>query len=143
MNSPTADQEHLRLLTIFHYVVGGLTALFACLPLIHFGMGVFMIVSPHSFGNQSAQQPPAFVGWLIAAMGAFFFLCGQALAVCTILAGRFLQRRSRYLFVFVTACVECIFMPFGTVLGIFTILVLSRESVKRLFIHDVPAPIPT
>ena len=29
--------------------------------------------------------------------------------------------------------VECLFMPFGTVLGVFTIVVLCREPVKQLF----------
>jgi hypothetical protein len=33
----------------------------------------------------------------------------------------------------VMAGVECIFAPFGTVLGVFTIIVLMRESVKQLF----------
>jgi hypothetical protein len=31
------------------------------------------------------------------------------------------------------ACVECLSMPFGTVFGVFTILVLNRASVKELF----------
>ena len=31
------------------------------------------------------------------------------------------------------AAVECVFMPFGTVLGVFTIIVLMREPVKQLF----------
>jgi len=36
------------------------------------------------------------------------------------------------------ACIECLFMPFGTVLGVFTILVLVRESVKQLFGVELP-----
>jgi hypothetical protein len=31
------------------------------------------------------------------------------------------------------ACIDCAFFPFGTVLGVFTILTLSRETVKTLF----------
>ena len=31
------------------------------------------------------------------------------------------------------AGIECIFMPFGTVLGVFTIIVLMRPSMKELF----------
>ena len=49
------------------------------------------------------------------------------------IAGRSLAMRKRYMFALVVACVECIFMPFGTVLGVFTIIALSRESVKALF----------
>ena len=36
-------------------------------------------------------------------------------------------------FVFVVACCECLFMPFGTLLGVFTIVLLSREPVKSAF----------
>jgi hypothetical protein len=31
------------------------------------------------------------------------------------------------------AGIECIFIPFGTVLGVFTIIVLMRPTVKELF----------
>lgn len=133
MNPTSTDEQHLQLLAIFHYVVGGITALFACMPLIHLGMGIAMLASPQSFGNGPAQQIPSFMGWMFVLMGGGFFLVGQALAVCMILAGRNIARRTRYTFVFVVACIECIFMPFGTALGVFTIIVLSRESVKRLF----------
>jgi hypothetical protein len=36
-------------------------------------------------------------------------------------------------FAFVVSCVECLFFSFGTILGTFTIIVLSREPVKALF----------
>ncbi len=38
------DEEHLKLLSIFHYVVGGLAALFACFPIFHLIMGIVFIV---------------------------------------------------------------------------------------------------
>ena len=123
------EEQHLQLLAIFHYIVGGLAALFACFPLIHLTIGLVMVFGGFS-GNQA---PPAFVGWLFIILGGGFFLVGQSLAICIVIAGRFLARRKRYLFVFVVACCECLFMPFGTVLGVFTIVLLSRESVKGAF----------
>ena len=66
------------------------------------------------------------------------FLIGQAIAVCMILAGRFIARRKRYWFIFIMACIECALFPFGTVLGVFTIIVLARESVKDVFKHGEP-----
>ena len=123
------EEQHLQLLAIFHYIVGGLTALFACFPLIHLTIGLVMVFGGFS-GNQA---PPAFIGWLFIILGGSFFLVGQSLAICIIIAGRFLAQRKRYLFVFVVACCECLFMPFGTVLGVFTILLLSREPVKSAF----------
>lgn len=38
----------------------------------------------------------------------------------------------------VMAGIECMFMPFGTVLGVFTIIVLMRESVQKLFAANEP-----
>ena len=33
------------------------------------------------------------------------------------------------------AAIECMFFPFGTVLGVLTIIVLIRPSVKPLFVQ--------
>ena len=38
------DLEHLRLLSLFHYMCAGLAALFACIPIIHLIMGLMMSV---------------------------------------------------------------------------------------------------
>lgn len=128
-----ADEEHLRLLSIFHYVLGALGCLFACLPLIHAGLGLTMIYAPETFGAHGAPQFPAFAGWLFFGMGLAFFLVGECISVCVLVSGRCLAKRSRYTFSFVVGCVECMFVPLGTALGVFTIVVLSRDSVKALY----------
>ncbi len=45
------DLEHIRLLSMFHYVVGGLTALFACFPIIHLIMGIMFVVTPGTWDS--------------------------------------------------------------------------------------------
>ena len=128
------DSDRLRLLAIFHYIVAGLAALFSFFPLLYAAMGAFFIwAAQHPNPKQTGEPPPEFLGWIFIACGSFFFLLGLAMAICILIAGRSLAMRKRYLFAFVIACVECIFMPFGTVLGVFTIIALSRESVKALF----------
>jgi hypothetical protein len=37
------------------------------------------------------------------------------------------------MFCLVMAGIACIFMPFGTALGVLTIIVLMRDSVRELF----------
>ena len=125
------DEEHLRLLSIFHYIAGGLTAVFALFPLIHLAIGLFLLLAPERLEMNNAA--PRFVGWLFVIIPAVFIVCGLSLAVCMIVSGRFLAGRRHYLFCLVTAGVECIVMPFGTVLGVFTIVVLTRDSVKGMF----------
>ena len=123
------DLEHLKLLTIFHYVVAGLMAFFACFPLIHFFLGLAML----SGAFPGTDDFPRFMGLFFMAIAGVVIVTGWTVAFLVFLAGRNLARRTRYTFCLVMACVECLFMPFGTILGVFTIVVLMRESVKGLF----------
>ena len=125
------DEEHLKLLSVFHYVLGGVTALFACFPFIHLILGVVMIVAPEVF--EEGEPPPAFLGWLFAIMGATCIVFGWAFAILALYAGRCLAKRRRYIYCLIVAALSCLFMPLGTVLGVFTIIVLIRPSVKELF----------
>lgn len=129
------DTEHLRLLSIFHYIVGGLAAFFSCFPLLYTTAGaIFIFLARHGTAKPGEDLPPEFVGWIFVVIGSLLFLIGIAIAICIFIAGRSLAKHTRYWFAFVVACVECLFIPFGTILGVFTIIVLSRESVKTLFL---------
>ncbi|MEO6994417.1 MAG: hypothetical protein ABI273_12355 [Lacunisphaera sp.] len=134
------DEEHLRLLAIFHYVVAGLGALFACFPLIHVAVGLMLFYHRGipSHGQQGA--PPEWFGLLFVVVGGFFVLLGWTAAICTFISGRYLARRRKRLFSFVMAAILCMFMPFGTILGIFTLIVLSRESVQQLYVSAEKSP---
>jgi hypothetical protein len=128
------DEEHLRLLTIFHYVVAGLAGLFSCFPIIHLVMWLFILFAPTKFsGGQPAQAPAEFIGWIFVIAAGFFILFGLTFTGFVLAAGRCLAKRKAYTFCLVMACVECLFMPFGTVLGVFSIVVLNRATVKQLF----------
>jgi hypothetical protein len=123
------DTEHLKLLSIFHYVAAGMVALFACIPFLHFFMGLALATG--AFGETDSEALPIGIGLMIFA--GLFILAGWTGATLIALAGRNLQRRRRYTYCLVVAGLECIFMPVGTVLGVFTIIVLMRDSVKEMF----------
>ena len=128
------DTEHLRLLSIFHYVVASLAALFSLFPLLYTTIGaIFIFAARHGTPKPGKELPPEFLGWIFVVLGAVLFLLGIAIAICIFIAGRCLSRRRCYSFALVMACIECLFVPFGTILGVFTIIALSRESVKALF----------
>src|SRR4029077_8164356 len=128
------DTEHLRLLSIFHFVVAGLAALFSLFPLLYTTIGtIFVFAARHGTAKPGEELPPEFLGWIFVVIGALLFLLGIAMAICIFIAGRCLSRRRCYSFALVMACIECLFIPFGTILGVFTIVALSRESVKTLF----------
>ena len=126
------DEEQLKLLSVFHYVVGGLAALFALFPILHLIIGLFLIFAPVAPDGKGGP-PPACIGWIFVIIAAVIIILGWIFAAFVLTAGRFLAKRKHYMFCFVMGAVECMFMPFGTVLGAFTIIVLMRESVKNLF----------
>jgi hypothetical protein len=127
------EAEQLRLLSIFHFIVAGLAALFSFFPLVYSILGGFLLYAAHHPGPGNQEPPPALVGWIFIVLGALFFVAGIAMAICIFAAARSLARCKHYSFALVIACIECLFVPFGTILGVFTIVTLSRESVRTMF----------
>jgi len=130
------DASHLRLLSIFHYVVAGLTALFSLFPLIHVGIGIAALSGAmpiESNGGAASPDETRLFGWLFIGIGSFVILCGLTLAGFMAYAGRCLARQRRHTLCLVVAALSCMCMPLGTVLGVFTLIVLLRSAVKAAF----------
>lgn len=133
------DAEHLKLLVIFHYIMAGLAVLGGCFASIYVLVGAVFVAAPSSSAAGGSGMSPAdaevlrMMGWIWGIIGGVAVGIAVALAVCLFLCGRYLSERSHPTFVFVMACIQCAFMPFGTALGVFTIIVLQRPSVKALF----------
>ena len=135
------DAQHLKLLSIFHYVVGGLAFLCGSIFIIHIVIGIFALSGDGIFNGPRGSFPP-FFGWIFVLMGSGTVLVNWVLGALLIAAGRCLTKRTHYKFCMVAAAIGCIFQPFGTVLGVFTIIVLCRESVKVAFGVAQPAAVP-
>ena len=134
LSSTPADAEHLKLLSVFHYIVGGILGLISLFPVFHLIFGAFMLFAPHYMEKKEGEI------WILQAVGGFFMLFagllmagGIALAIASVMSGRYLSQSRNYTFSFAVAAILCVFMPFGTVLGVFTLIVLSRPSVKTLY----------
>lgn len=130
------DASQLRLLSIFHYVVAAITGLFSLFPVLHLVMGLAMVSGklPMETGTSAAQAiDPRLFGWFFVAFASVFIACGLILAGFMAYAGRCLAQRRRHLLCLVVAAISCMMMPVGTVLGVFTLIVLMRPSVKAAF----------
>jgi hypothetical protein len=140
------DIQHLRLLSTFHYVLGGVGALCACIPVVHLVFGLALLVAPEALGEPNRHEMPPVIATLMGVMFTviplLLIILGWSLAVCLVCAGRFLAERRHYTYCLVMAGISCMFAPFGTVLGVFTIIVLVRPSVKQLFSPAGPGENP-
>ncbi len=128
-----SDREHLRLLSIFHYVVAAMMFLFCSFPLLHVAIGLALVTGSFPGSNAQGEQLPEAFGWLFVAFPGAMVLSGWSLAAAMVVAGRRLSKMESRMFCLVVAAVGCMFMPIGTALGVFTIIVLMRPSVQLAF----------
>jgi hypothetical protein len=132
------DTEQIKILAIFHFVVAAIAGLFACFPIFHLLMGLSMLTGGFFPAEGEMPFPFGLFGLMFTIIPAAMIFFGWAFAIALAISGYFLLQKKNYLFCLVMAGVSCVFMPFGTVLGVFTIIVLMRSSVKELFQYSVP-----
>jgi hypothetical protein len=136
MKQQIVDGEHLKMLRIGYLVSAGTSAFIGLFGFFYVFMGIMVTRIPSGEG----QGPPAFFGWLFAIFGLVFVAGGLGLGFLKFYAASCLkQRRSRTLCM-VIAGITCLGMPYGTVLGVLTFIVLSRPSVVGLFDGPISAP---
>ena len=140
------DREHLSALSIGHFILAGVS-LFSGIPALAWGVAGASLVD--EVGGDVAAAMGDISGQGVDALGAEAMLEDfQTLVVTTIVAGIVLavvaavhltvvglkiRQRRWWMFCYLTGWGECLMFPFGTILGIFTIIVLGRPSVKKLF----------
>lgn len=76
---------------------------------------------------------PGFPKEMMAILVVFYVVMGvfvSAVAVANFMSAGFIKKRKNRTFSLVVAGINCLQMPFGTVLGVFTIIVLMRPTVQ-------------
>lgn len=132
------DESHLKLLAIFHFVVAGLSLLGIGFLLLHFTLMTHIFNNP-DFLKQSRSAPPPAEFWRFFQW--FYVVCGgMLLAGCVgnLLSGFWLRARRNRTFSIIVAAINCCQVPMGTVLGVFTIIVLMRDSVRQAYAEADP-----
>lgn len=125
------DLKHLNLLAIFHWIWGGLIMLFSLAGIIYIVLGamVYNGTIPMDDPNLSAEA----FAWIFIAMGSAVLLLGWTIGLLNIYCGFCLKKHKKRTLCIVVAAIDCLSFPIGTTLGVFTIVVLVRDSVKALY----------
>lgn len=149
--------DRLRLLSLGYYISGAIGAAFVSFLLIHFFLFLGFSFIPGSQWNAStptprsaqyasptlsptasptsstAQAPPAIMFRIFAGVIGLIIICGWTLGALTAYAGHCIKKRKHKLFIYVMAGINCIWIPYGTVLGIATILLFQWPEVQAEF----------
>jgi hypothetical protein len=135
------DKDHVLLLSIFYFILAGLGVLYLVFLVFHYAMMHAVFSNPHMWdqmkdknGNpvQMPFNPTDFFKifvWFYVFMGAW----GIVSIILNLVAGLKLRQWQSRTFVLVVAGFNCINIPLGTVLGVFTIVILTRESMRSRF----------
>ncbi len=131
------DEQHLKTLPIFYYILAGFSLLLGCLGLTYVVFGAVIALLPDEVISSDPNAPPAGVikllGLGLAAIGGLLVVAQLVVAVLQFLAGRFIARRRHRMFCLVIAGLVCLLVPLGTALGIYTFVILTRPSVIERF----------
>lgn len=130
------DDEHLKLLSYAHLIDGCITIGFSCLFIIHFVLLIFISGNPEAFNQGIPQQPGApaaeFFQLFAYVLGSLILL-GILYGTSKVISYRFIKNRKHRMFSYIVAIPGFIFIPYGTILGIATVQVLGRQSVKEQY----------
>jgi hypothetical protein len=125
------DDEHLKLLRIGYIVGGAADAFFALFPLIYVVIGIFIAAAGPP--GRPGEPNPALFGLFFVLIGLFVSFLFALQAGLKFLTARAIGRRQSRMLCLVAAGLACMQMPWGTLLGVFTFMVLGRASVKDRF----------
>lgn len=144
LSYPTAltgdDIEQLNLLKIFHYILAGLTG-FGALVVAAVFFGAATLAPLAELGPN--DPPPAVLSLIVGGVGAGITLLLVVSTTLWYLTGKFLSERKHHTFCVVVSALHCLSIPVGTILGVFTLVVLARPQVKAVFQgKPVDPPIP-
>jgi hypothetical protein len=146
-------RERLRILMIGFYVRGGMMFAFGCFFLIYVAFFLGFSFMPESAWTQprpsasaipftwptptphpaNQDAPPVVVFRIMACVFAAVTLLVWSVGGVTAYAGRCIQKRRRKLLIYVMAGLNCLFVPYGTLLGVFTFIVLGSPAATQEF----------
>jgi hypothetical protein len=133
------DKQFLGLLAIFHFLAGALLFALCLFMIIYVVMGAFLVSTPVPTTPGGPPGPsPVIIGWAFMLFFGSFGLVALAQGVLTCLTAYYLHHRKRWLFCLVMSCTLCIHGLIGIALGVCSIIVLMRPSVRDLFKFGEP-----
>jgi hypothetical protein len=131
----------LKLLSIGYYIQGGIATFYTVMVAGYVGFMGTMLAAFGATAQRNGQKPiPEFVIPLITGIFVVVTVFSLSIAICLLLAGYWLRRYRNKLFIYIVAGLSCLSVPYGTVLGVFTFMVLRRPEAEQLFGGALPQP---
>lgn len=127
----TQQLNNLNTFRILYLVKGILTLCFSLFFILYGCMGfIFSSVAESSEVN---TQLPFNFGWIFVIIGGVGLIFCVTFGILTLLASRYLKQVKNYNFIFVIAILNCLTGVLGILLGVFTLIELTKPQTKKIF----------
>ncbi len=131
IREPVVSDDVLTLVSVFHYVYGGFQILLSLIGVLYIVMGISM--GSGTLGTAKSPPPPEAIGWIFGAVGVIITAFCLTLGVLSIKAGTSIRRRRNRMFCIVVDAILCLMVPFGTIVGVFGLVMLTRPEAAEEF----------
>ena len=126
-----SDREHLNVLAILHFTMGVVT-LGMLVALLLFVNTFYSLFLPQMHLDPKADTR-ALVSKLLVLYQVLFGIYYGVSCALNVTSGFCLWKRKARLFSLVVAGINCLQIPIGTGIGVFTFIVLMRDSVRGIY----------
>lgn len=127
------DLKHLNILSVLHYVGGIYFVLVTLIISRYVVAGVISFIQSQGSHSTAVSSSESFTGWGEIILISGLLMGMMVMGICMILTGRYLSKQRYRIFCSVIAVLESLSFPLGTLLGVFTLVTINRDSVKELF----------
>ncbi|RNC84928.1 MAG: hypothetical protein ED556_10120 [Winogradskyella sp.] len=126
-----AIESKLRTFQILYLVKGILTLVFSLFFVLYAGLGMtFKTI----FENTSTEDLPFNPGSIFVIIGIIGFIICVSIGIVTLLASKYIKERRQYNFIFVAAFLNCLTGILGILLGVFTLIEITKPETKAMFL---------
>jgi len=123
------DEEDLRVLPVLYWVSAAFLGVYALFMTAYFAfIGTVFVAIPFE-----EDGPPRAFGWAFLGVAAIALLIAATVVTLKALTGFWLRKRRHRVATMVIAALTCLEIPYGTMTGVFTFVVLARPSVRALY----------
>ena len=135
------DDEHLRILSICYVAWAAYTGLMTLIMMPFLALLAFVFSKPELFANnRGGTPPPEWLGSIMIFVAITAAAVGLGMTALSYFCGRFLRQHQHRAFCMIAAVLNCFSIPFGTLLGVCTIVVLERDEVRARFSQHASIP---
>lgn len=132
------SESNLKLLTIFQFIYTGFCGLGILFLIFHYRMMSYFMTQEELWTGE--EQMPFDPAEFFDMFQGFYILFGIMLAVgiaMNLASAIFMMQRRFRLYSVILGGLNCLWIPFGTLIGIFTIILLEKDGIKELYNSEI------